>query len=326
MAENENVENVENFDELFDGGLDEKMDFLEDKSNKKNDGIYRVDMKKVKNSEKKWRSVIRFLPNLTKDGKVAESAMEKISHYVDIKNADELRGWYDSPKNFNEPCQLSKLYYNLKDSKNAILQDKAKALKFSRKYYSYVLVIEDEQQPELVGKIMIFQYGKIIRDKINSEKKGEISGKPCNIFSLEQGKDFVLSAKEIETDDGSVFPDYKMSAFVPEKSSIPIYSEDKQTFKRVPLNEDGKIEPKYKKTIKDFLYSRDHDIEEFAPKPLTEEQQAKITEITNVLTGKASSNFNKKESGEPTSSDFDFENNLTEDKSDGIEDEDDFFS
>ena len=37
---------------------------------------------------------------------------------------------------------------------------------YSKKYYSYVLVVEDEQQPELVGKIMILQYGKTIKDKI----------------------------------------------------------------------------------------------------------------------------------------------------------------
>jgi hypothetical protein len=40
-----------------------------------------------------------------------------------------------------------------------------KKLKYSKKFYSYVLVIEDEQQPELVGKIMIMQYGKQLKTK-----------------------------------------------------------------------------------------------------------------------------------------------------------------
>jgi hypothetical protein len=70
------------------------------------------------------------------------------------------------------------------NSKNAILQEKAKCLKYSKKYYSYVLVLEDEQQPELVGKIMIFQYGKTIKDKILAEKNGEISGVSCNVFEF----------------------------------------------------------------------------------------------------------------------------------------------
>src|SRR5690606_16452654 len=124
------------------------------------------------------RSVIRFLPNFTKEGKVGQSAIEKITHYVDIKNVKELSGWFDSAKNFNEKCPLTDLYYSMLNSKNAILIEKAKCLKYSKKYYSYVLILEDDQQPELVGKIMIFQYGKTIRDKILAEKTGEISGNP----------------------------------------------------------------------------------------------------------------------------------------------------
>lgn len=36
-------------DGLFDDGLDEKMEFLNEKSTNNNDGIYRVDLKKLKN-------------------------------------------------------------------------------------------------------------------------------------------------------------------------------------------------------------------------------------------------------------------------------------
>ena len=153
------------FDDLFNGSLDTKMDFLNEQKATNNDGIYRVDLSKVKDKKRGWRSVVRFLPNLTKDGKVGQSAIEKVTHYVDIKQPRELSGWFDSPKNFNEKCPLTDLYYTMQNSKNAILIEKSKQLKYSKKYYSYVLVIEDEQQPELVGKIMIFQYGKTIKDK-----------------------------------------------------------------------------------------------------------------------------------------------------------------
>ena len=152
-------------DDLFNGGLDSKMDFLnEQKTTTNNDGIYRVDLSKCKDKKKGWRSVVRFLPNLTKDGKVGQSAIDKITHYVDIKQPRELAGWFDSPKNFNEKCSLTDLYYTMQNSKNAILMEKSKQLKYSKKYYSYVLVLEDEQQSENVGKIMIFQYGKTIKD------------------------------------------------------------------------------------------------------------------------------------------------------------------
>ena len=318
---------AQELDDLFNGGLDSKMDFLnEAKTNNNNDGIYRVDLSKVKDKKRGWRSVVRLLPNLTKDGKVGQSAIEKVTHYVDIKQPRELAGWFDSPKNFNEKCPLTDLYYTMQNSKNAILIEKSKQLKYSKKYYSYVLVIEDEQQPELVGKILIFQYGKTIKDKIMAEKNGEISGVGCNVFSLDSGKDFVLVVKEIQTGD-ETYPDYKMSMFKPETTSLPIYFKEKGAFKNAPLNE-GKIEASVQSKIKDFLLEREHDLEEFSPKKLTDEQQAKITEISNFLTGKASSSFSKQES-KPSSDDFEFEDNFTKTAATtslSSETEDDFFA
>ena len=317
-------------DDLFNGGLDSKMDFLnEAKSSTNNDGIYRVDLSKVKDKKRGWRSVVRLLPNLTKDGKVGQSAIEKVTHYVDIKQPKEFSGWFDSPKNFNEKCPLTDLYYTMQNSKNAILIEKSKQLKYSKKYYSYVLVIEDEQQPELVGKILIFQYGKTIKDKIMAEKNGEISGVGCNVFDLAAGKDFVLVVKEIQTGD-ETYPDYKMSMFKPETTSLPIYFKEKQAFKNAPLNE-GKIEASVQSKIKDFLLDREHDLEEFAPKKLTDEQQAKITEISNFLTGKASSSFSgAKQEAKPSSDDFEFEDNFAKTAAtttaSASEDEDDFFN
>lgn len=315
-------------DDLFNGSLDTKMDFLNEQKATNNDGIYRVDLSKAKDKKKGWRSVVRFLPNLTKDSKVGQSAIEKITHYVDIKQPRELSGWFDSPKNFNEKCPLTDLYYTMQNSKNAILIEKSKQLKYSKKYYSYVLVLEDEQQPELVGKILIMQYGKTIKDKIMAEKNGEISGVGCNVFDLAAGKDFVLVVKEIQTGD-ETYPDYKMSMFKPETTSLPIYFKEKQAFKNAPLNE-GKIEASIQTKIREFLLDREHDLEEFAPKALDEKQQAKITEITNFLTGKASSSFsNAKAESKPSSDDFEFEDNFATTSStttSTTETEDDFFA
>ena len=322
---------VNEFDDLFNGGLDGKMDFLNEQSTAKNsDGIYRVDLAKCKDKKKGYRSVVRFLPNLTKEGKVAQSAIEKVSHYVDIKNHKELSGFFDSAKNFNEKCALTDLYYQMTNSKNAILQERAKMLKYSKKYYSYVLILEDEQQPELVGKIMIFQYGKTIKDKILAEKNGEISGVSCNVFDLSAGKDFVLVVKEIQTGD-ETYPDYKMSMFKPETTSLPLYFKEKKTFKNVPVGSDGRVSAEVQGKIKDFLLERDHELEEFAAKRLTEEQQAKVTEICNFLTGKSSNGYQTaKPESKPTSEDFEFEENFTTtsspSKGSSTTDEDDFFN
>lgn len=312
-------------DDLF-GGLDNTLDFLNEKKTVSSDGIYRIDLSKAKDKKRGYKSVIRLLPNLTKEGKVGMSALEKITHYVNIKNPKELAGWFDSPKNFGEKCPLTDLYYNMVNSKNAILVEKAKQLNYSKKYYSYALVIEDEQQPELVGKIMIFQYGKIIRDKILAEKNGEISGVSCNVFDLANGKDFVLLVKEIQTGE-ETYPDYKNSMFRPETSAITLYNEERREFKQVPV-QDGKVDPRAQKAVRDFLLKRDHDLEEFAAKPLTEEQQVKISEISNFLTGKASTSFAV--ASAPSSNDFDFDEVVTKVESgssmvSSSADDDDFF-
>lgn len=325
---------MEELDDLFNGGLDDKMDFLNEQKNKSvNDGLYKIDMKLVKDKKKGWKSVVRFLPNLTKDGKVSQSVIEKQSHYVNIKEPRELSGMFDSPRNFNESCPLTTLYYNMQNSKNAILIEKSKQLQYSKKYYAYVLVIEDEQQPHLQGTIQIYQFGKTIKDKISAEKSGEISGMPCNVFDLTKGKDFVIIAKEIQTGN-EIYPDYKMSTFKPETTTLPIYIKEKGVFKNIPLDANGKVEPKFQSKIKEFLLDREHNLEEFAPKRLTEEQQAKINEITQFLTGKVSSSYAKAQGTTPTSSDFDFEDNFNENpmQSGGgtnagiIQDEDDFFN
>jgi hypothetical protein len=317
--------NLNEMDDLFSGNLDSKMDFLNEKKTVNADGIYRIDLTKVKDKKKGYRSVVRFLPNLTKDGKVGQAALEKITHYVDIKNAKELSGWFDSPKNFNEKCPLTDFYYTMTNSKNAILQEKAKCLKYSKKYYSYVLILEDEQQPETVGKIMIFQYGKTIKDKIGAERNGEITGVPCNVFDLSQGKDFVVLVKEISTGD-ETYPDYKNSMFKPEVSSLSIYNEEKGTFKNVPVV-DGKVDSRAQGMVKDFLMKRDHELEDFGPKKLNDEQQSKINDITAYLTGKASSSYNTSSNSKPSSDDFEIEGLVSSGTKVAVaEDEDDFFS
>lgn len=80
--------------------------------------------------------------------------------------------------------------------------------------------------------------------------------------------------------------------------------------------------------MRDFLLKRDHDLEEFAAKPLTEEQQVKISEISNFLTGKASTSFAG--ASAPSSNDFDFDEVATKVESgssmvSSSADDDDFF-
>lgn len=304
---------AENGNDLFsDDALDSQMSFLdESKKSVGADGLYRPDVKKAKDKDRGYRAILRFLPNFTQnpelvkaylgdrwseDAKAAvgPSALEKVTHYVDIKQMRELCGYYDSPKNidpktgkpFGDKCPLSDTYWHLKGSNNAILQERANMLNYSKKYFSYVLVIEDEQQPELEGKVMIYQYGKTIKDKIAAERSGDITGTPCNVFNLEHGKDFVLVVKEVDTGTG-VYPDYKMSQFRPQTSTVKI-STDNGELKNVPLDDNGKMPDKFRSKVQEFLLNRDIELESFGPQTLSDEQQGKVTQIISYLTGKTS--------------------------------------
>ena len=113
--------------------------------------------------------------------------------------------------------------------------------------------------------------------------------------------------------------------FKPEVSSISVYSEEKQSFKNVPVT-DGKIDTKAQQIVKEFLMKREHELEEFAPKKLSDEQQSKINEITSFLTGKASGSFNSSKESKPSSDDFELDGIVSSGSKEVSSDEDDFFS
>ena len=121
-----------------------------------------------------------------------------------------------------------------------------------------------------------------------------------------------------------------MSMFKGETVSLPIYFKEKGVFQNAPLV-DGKISPNAQAKVKEFLLDRENELEDFAPKKLNDEQQAKISEITNFLTGKSSNTFTPKEA-KPVSEDFEFEDSFAgapstpAAASSASAEEDDFFS
>lgn len=269
-------------DFLFSGleANDETMSVF-DKSTTNNDGIYRPNLKDATDKKVGYRATLRFLPNLLENGKIGPSAIEKHIHYVDMKNEANLAGYYDCRKN-NEPnCELCTEYWKLKNSKNAADNEKAELIKRTTKYYSYVLIIEDEQNPELVGKILIYPYGYTIKEKINSERNGEVTGVPCNVFDLAKGKDFKLIIKE-----KGGFQNYEASQFV-EVSPIKLYDEASKKFKVAPVDADGKItNAKVQAKIKEVLLGRTVNLDEHKAKEWDETIQNKVTQVLSILSGK----------------------------------------
>ena len=266
------IENIDLFDVI--DPKSETLDFLEKKGSSL-DGIYRP---KVTDKKKGYVATIRFLPNLSREGKVLQSAIEKHQHYVDFKNHPELMGYYDCMKNFTDKCDFCTMYWKLRNSKNASDVEKAELISRNTKYYSYILVIEDEQNRDLEGKILIYPYGYKIKEKIKDQKDG-ITGEPCNVFDLSNGKDFKLVIKIVGD-----FPNYDSSSFL-EVSPIKIQG------KKAPVEVDPKTgknkitNPKVKEKITQFLLDRTVNLEDHLPKEWTSEDRYKIAQILEILSG-----------------------------------------
>lgn len=269
-------------DDFLFGGMtadDQSMSVFDAKETS-TDGIYRPLLKDAKDKKVGYKATIRFLPNYLENGKLGPSAIEKHVHYVDFKNDANLRGYYDCRKNHEPSCELCTEYWRLFNSKNQSDVEKAALLNRTTKYYSYVLIIEDEQHPELVGKIMIYPYGYTIKEKIKSEKEGEVTGNRCNVFDLVNGKDFKLIIK-----DKAGYQNYDASGFQ-EVSPLKIYSEKDNSFKVIPT-EDGLVtNPKVQAKIREFLLGRTVKLDDHVPVEWDQKMITKASQIISVLNGK----------------------------------------
>lgn len=286
---------------------DNSMSFLQDQK-KGQDGLYRIDHKKAADPKKGYISVIRLLPWIipmdqesklkeagivaTPEGEilVGPNAIKRVMTYVKLPEAAELQGYYDSPSNFGENDDLAKTYFTLDKSPNPVLKDRAKSLNKVTKYYSYAMVIEDKQQPELEGQIVIFQYGWKIAQKIEAEWNAEnADGTRCKVYDLAEGKDLKLIVKEV-----GGYANYDASFFM-ERSSIKVKGKPLPTETLEGKNKAGAIITKkvikkeHQDKLMQFLLNRKNEMIDYAPKRLTDDQQNKISQIIKVLTGKPTS-------------------------------------
>lgn len=264
---------------LFKLDSEKTMGFLSEES-KSSDGIYRPSLDKATSKRDGYKSVIRFLPNVTDEtGNTGASALTRLMTYVKMTDPrnKSLSGYYDSPKNFDEQCELTNVFFTLKNSGNPVLEERSKVLNKVTRFYSYVYIVEDLNQPELEGKIMIYQYGWKIKEKIAAEWRAENPERSkCDVFDLANGKDFELKVVE-----NAGFPNYDSSIFL-QKSPITIKG------KKMPVEESNgitMIAASVQAKILSFILSKEVNIDDFAPKPLTDVEKGKISKIVGILSG-----------------------------------------
>jgi hypothetical protein len=116
-------------------------------------------------------------------------------------------GWYidECPTTVDQECPVCKMNQALVSTHGNwdSTPEKDKTIVRTRKrregYVSNILIIEDPQNPENEGKIMLFKYGKKIFDKLIDALSPEFKDdEPLNPFDYWEGADFKIKIRKVE--------------------------------------------------------------------------------------------------------------------------------
>lgn len=166
--------------------------------------LYKPSIKKEKT--KHYKSILKFLP-WYKD--FNNSIIQKYEVFLKNATTDEMKS-IDCPSTVGKPSILQDVFFELKNSNNAMEASLSKEFKRRAVYYAPVQIIKDEQHPELEGEIKIFQFGLKIYEKIKDVMKPSNDLIDKNIpFDLNKGKLFSLDIQEI-----AQYPNYDKSQFI----------------------------------------------------------------------------------------------------------------
>jgi hypothetical protein len=182
----------------------EKDDFYKPYPENGKDGVY--------------KSLIRFIPNSENP---AKSKIHK--YYVYLKDPSSGDGFSaDCPSTVGKKSILKDIFWKLKNSHSAADQELAKSFSRKEDYYSLIQIIQDKNNPEIEGKIMIFKFGRKINDMLEAQLQPEY-GTPCNPYDLFEGKEFSLNVRKV-----GEWNNYDLCSFVGEKSPIKINGKSMQ--------------------------------------------------------------------------------------------------
>ena len=191
--------------------LSKQVEKLAEKPSYEDERIWKLERDKTGNGY----AVIRFLP--AKEGE--DVPWQRIWTHG-FKGPG---GWYieNSLTTLGKDDPVSKANTALWNS--GIDSDKNIARERRRKlnYYSNIYIVEDSANPDNVGKVFLFRYGKKIFEKITGVMNPEFADEtPLNPFDLWEGANFKIKMRQV---DG--FPNYDKSEFT---DKCPLVGDEKK--------------------------------------------------------------------------------------------------
>jgi len=199
---------MENLNDIFNLSLD---DFKEqEKTSSSGRNIFKPDAKSGKDGV--YKAVVRFLP-WHKD--VKKSVMKKWSCWLTNPATNESK-MVDCPSTIGKKSVLQDLFWKFKKSDSVAEQKLAENFSRRQRYASLVQIMKDDNNPDNVGKIMVWPYGVKIYNKLQAEMKPEF-GKPHIPFDLFEAKPFLVHITQV-----AGFNNYDNSRFLDEKIPVTI--------------------------------------------------------------------------------------------------------
>jgi hypothetical protein len=189
-----------------------------------------------------YKSLVRFVPNHVDP---TQSKIHK--YYVYLNDPATGEGFsVDCPSTVGKKSVLKDIFWKLKNSHSAADQDLAKSFSRKEDYYALVQIVQDKNNPELEGKVMIFKFGKKLNDMLEAQMKPEY-GEPCNPFDLFSGKLFSVHSRKV-----GEWNNYDLCSFVGDKCPIEVNG------KRMEKNQDDM------NTIMEYLKTGPKNLTSFA--------------------------------------------------------------
>ena len=196
---------MENLNDIFNLSLD---DFKEPE--RKASNIFKPEAKSGKDGV--YKAVVRFLP-WHKD--VKKSIMKKWSCWLTNPANNESK-MVDCPSTVGKKSVLQDLFWKFKKSDSVAEQKLADNFSRRQKFAALVQIIKDDNNPENVGKIMVWPFGTKIYNKLQAEMKPEF-GKPHIPFDLFEGKPFLVHVSMV-----AGFNNYDNCRFLDERMPVSI--------------------------------------------------------------------------------------------------------
>ncbi len=177
---------MENLNDLFNLQADD----LVQKSESSKTDIYKPTADKGK--EGVYSAVVRFIPWHENPKK---SIMKKWTCWLVDPLTDKGR-YVDCPSSVGQKSSLQDMFWRLKKSDSVAEQKLAQNFSRRQSMASLVQIIKDDNNPDMVGKVMVWPFGVKIYNKIQDVMQPEF-GAPHIPFDLFEGKAFHIKIKKV---------------------------------------------------------------------------------------------------------------------------------